>query len=53
MVPDELVIEHNSFTNDGPPTTFVKNLTPTPARLIGNTLMGNSTAPLKTGVSRR
>ncbi len=53
VVPDELVIEHNSFTNDGPPTTFVKNLTPTPARLIGNTLMGNSTAPLKTGVSRR
>jgi hypothetical protein len=42
----ELVFKNNVFTNDGPPTAFVKNITATPAQLIGNTLKGNSITPL-------
>ncbi len=42
----ELVFKHNSFTNDGPPTVFVRNITATPARLIGNTFKGNAIRPL-------
>jgi pectate lyase len=42
----ELVIKDNVFTNDGPPTAFVKNITATPAQLIGNTFKGNSINPL-------
>lgn len=42
----EIIIKDNTFTNDGPPTTFVRNLTATPAQLIGNTLKGHATTPL-------
>jgi len=42
----ELLIKNNTFTNDGPPTAFVRNLTATPAQLIGNILKGNSIKPL-------
>ena len=42
----ELVFKNNVFTNDGPPTTFVRNLTATPAQLIGNTFKGNTIEPL-------
>ena len=34
------------FVNDGPPTTFFRNLTATPARLTNNVLKGNSVTPL-------
>jgi hypothetical protein len=38
----ELAIGHNSFTNDLPgPTIFVRNLTQTPAQLVGNRLKGD------------
>jgi hypothetical protein len=43
---DELIIRGNTFINDGPPTTFVKNITATPARLIGNVLKGGQIEPL-------
>ena len=42
----ELVFKNNVFTNDGPPTAFVKNITATPAQLIGNTFKGNTIKPL-------
>ena len=42
----ELVFKNNAFTNDGPPTTFVRDLTATPAQLIGNTFKGNTIEPL-------
>jgi hypothetical protein len=42
----ELIISKNTFLNDGPPTSFVRNLTATPARLAGNVLKGNSVTPL-------
>ena len=42
----EILIKDNRFTNDGPPTAFVRNLTETPAQLIGNTLNGNAVTPL-------
>jgi hypothetical protein len=42
----ELTIKHNLFTNDGPPTAFVKNLTATPAQLTGNILKGDGITPL-------
>ena len=42
----ELLIKNNVFTNDGPPTAFVKNITATPAQLIGNTFKGNGIKPL-------
>ena len=42
----ELVFKNNVFTNDGPPTTFVRNLTATPAQLIDNTFKGNTIKPL-------
>ncbi len=39
---EELIIERNTFVNDYAGTTiFVRNSTPIPARLIGNTLTGN------------
>jgi hypothetical protein len=41
-----LVIAGNSFTNDGPATTFVRNVTKTPARLSGNTFKGHRIKPL-------
>jgi len=41
----ELIIERNTFINDyNGPTTFVRNGTAFPARLIGNTLTGTVTA---------
>ncbi len=43
---DQLLIVHNTFTNDGPPTSFVRNVTATPARLEGNSLRGNGITPL-------
>jgi pectate lyase len=42
----ELTIRHNMFTNDGPPTAFVKNITATPAQLTGNILKGRGITPL-------
>jgi pectate lyase len=42
----ELLFKDNVFSNDGPPTAFVKNITATPAQLIGNTLKGNAITPL-------
>ena len=42
----KILIKDNHFTNDGPPTAFVRNLTKTPAQLIGNTLDGNAVTPL-------
>jgi hypothetical protein len=42
----ELTIKNNTFTNDGHATTFVKNITATPARLTGNILKGHPTIPL-------
>jgi hypothetical protein len=37
---DEITIENNHFTNDGPPTIFVDNLTATEAVLKHNTMTG-------------
>jgi hypothetical protein len=42
----ELIIEKNRFTNDGPPTAFVKNLTATEAQLVGNSISGNAVKAL-------
>ena len=42
----KILIQDNRFTNDGPPSAFVRNLTKTPAQLIGNTLSGNAVTPL-------
>lgn len=42
----ELLFKDNAFTNDGPPTAFVDNITATPAQLIGNTFTGNTIKPL-------
>ena len=42
----ELLLKDNVFTNDGPPTAFVDNITATPAQLIGNTFKGNTIKPL-------
>jgi len=42
----ELLLKDNVFTNDGPPTAFVDNITATPAQLIGNTFRGNAIKPL-------
>lgn len=44
---NQLLVESNTFTNDGPPTVFVTNDTSTSAELTGNTLLGNPTTPLK------
>lgn len=41
-----MVIENNTFTNDGPRTDFVRNRSTTPVQLIGNVLLGNPTTPL-------
>jgi nitrous oxidase accessory protein NosD len=43
---DQMLIAHNTFTNDGPPTSFVHNVTATPARLQGNSLRGPGVTPL-------
>jgi hypothetical protein len=41
----KIIIENNIFTNDlGQPTLFVRNLTTTPAKLTGNSLVGAVTA---------
>jgi hypothetical protein len=42
----ELVFKNNIFTNDGPPTAFVDNITATPAQLIGNSFKGSGIKPL-------
>mgnify|MGYP001098921181 CR=1 FL=1 len=42
----ELIFKDNVFTNDGHPTAFVRNITATPAQLIGNTFKGNDIKPL-------
>ena len=42
----ELLLKDNVYTNDGPPTAFVDNITATPAQLIGNTFKGNTIKPL-------
>ena len=42
----ELLLKDNVYTNDGPPTAFVDNITATPAQLIGNTFKGNAIKPL-------
>lgn len=40
----ELMIERNVFVNDGSnPTTFLRNMTKTPAKLVGNKLSGKVT----------
>jgi hypothetical protein len=43
---EQLTITKNTFSDDGPPTSFVKNLTATQARLTGNVLKGGSITPL-------
>lgn len=43
----ELKITHNTFTNDGPPTVFVRNLTATPAQLTRNVMKSGAITPLK------
>lgn len=42
----ELTVTQNAFTNDGPPTTFMRNTTATPALLTGNAFKGRLIAPL-------
>ena len=42
----ELLFKENVFTNNGPPTAFVKNITATPAQLIGNIFRGQDITPL-------
>jgi hypothetical protein len=42
----EIEIIKNIIQDDGPPTSFIRNLTTTPARLTENTLKGNSVTPL-------
>jgi hypothetical protein len=42
----ELTFKNNTFTNDGHPTAFVRNITATPADLIGNIFKGNEIKPL-------
>ena len=37
---DQLVFKNNIFSNDGPPTAFVKNITATPAEITGATFKG-------------
>lgn len=44
---DEIVVEHNRFTNDGPPTAFVRNISAGEAVLRGNVLKGAIRAPLE------
>ncbi|MEJ2655478.1 MAG: hypothetical protein P8Z69_09330 [Acidihalobacter sp.] len=42
----KILIKDNRFTNDGKPTAFVRNLTKTPAELVGNVIKGNAVTPL-------
>lgn len=45
---DELVFRNNVLTNnEGRPTTFVHNITATPAQLVGNTFKGSPVRPLE------
>jgi hypothetical protein len=45
---DELVFKNNTLTNDtGHMTTFVRNLTATPAQLSGNVFKGGKVVPLQ------
>lgn len=44
---DEILIENNRFTNDGPPTAFVRNVSAGEAVLKGNVLKGDLRAPLE------
>ncbi len=45
---DQLVFRNNLLVNDeGRPTTFVHNVTATPAQLIGNTLRGAAVRPFE------
>lgn len=44
---DDITIENNHFTNDGPPAAFVLNLTATEALLKGNRLSGPITTALR------
>ncbi len=44
---DQLVFRNNTLVNDeGRPTTFVHNVTATPAQLVGNTYQGSPVRPL-------
>lgn len=44
---EQILIERNTFINDqSRPCTFVRNVTATPAELIGNTFKGHETRPL-------
>jgi hypothetical protein len=47
QVTNQILVESNTFTNDGPPTVFVTNDTSTSAQLTNNTLLGNPTTALK------
>jgi hypothetical protein len=42
----ELLFKDNVFTNNGPPTVFVNNITATPVQLIRNTFKGHAIEPL-------
>jgi hypothetical protein len=42
----EIVLTNNIFTNDGHPTSLLKNVTATPAKLTGNVLKGPGITPL-------
>ena len=39
-ITDDIIVENNVFTNDGPPTFFVRNMTPAEAKLTGNKISG-------------
>jgi len=44
---EEITIENNTFSNDQPrETTFVRNMTATPAKLVGNIFKGSKTIAL-------
>jgi len=42
----EIRIRDNVFTDDGPPSVFVRNSTPAFAQLAGNSIKGNAVTPL-------
>ncbi len=45
---DSIIVKNNVLTNDtGHPTTFVRNLTATPAQLSGNVFKGGKVVPLQ------
>jgi hypothetical protein len=43
---EEILIRDNVFSNDGPPSIFVRNSAPAFAQLAGNTIKGNAVTPL-------